>query len=109
LSEKRISYTQKITADLAWSDVPTCKEQGLSFTYNMLRGLFMPGDVTKDQQAYYVDLLKKVVATPEWKDYLQRNALLPDVKTGKEYTDFLTADENKHKTLMSEAGFLAKK
>jgi len=109
LSEKRISYTEKVTADLAWSDVPTCKEQGLSFTYNMLRGLFMPGDVSKDQQAYFVDLLKKIVATPEWKEYLQRNALLPDVRTGKEYVDFLTADENKHKALMGEAGFLAKK
>ncbi|MBN9601430.1 MAG: tripartite tricarboxylate transporter substrate binding protein [Afipia felis] len=109
LSEKRISYTEKVTADLAWSDVPTCKEQGLSFTYNMLRGLFMPGDVSKDQQAYFVDLLKKVVATPEWKEYLQRNALLPDVRMGKEYVDFLTADENKHKALMGEAGFLAKK
>jgi putative tricarboxylic transport membrane protein len=106
LSPKRISYTDKITVDEAWSDVPTCGEQGLNFTYNMLRGLFMPGKVTPEQQAYYVDLLQKVTATPEWEAYLQRNALLPDVRVGKAYVDFLTTDEAKHKDLMSKAGFI---
>ncbi len=106
LSPKRIGYTDKVTVEEAWSDVPTCGEQGLSFTYNMLRGLFMPGKVTPDQQAYYVDLLQKITETPEWKDYLQRNALLPDVRTGQAYVDFLTTDEAKHKDLMTKAGFI---
>lgn len=105
LSAKRIAYTEKVTTEQAWSDVPTCGEQGLKFTYNMLRGLFMPGNVTPEQQAYYVDLLQKIVQTPEWKDYLARNALLPDVRFGKAYVDFLTADEAKHKDLMTKAGF----
>ena len=107
LSSKRISYTTKVTADMAWSDVPICGEQGLKFTYNMLRGLFMPGGVTPEQQAYYVDLINKITATPEWKEYLERNALLPDVRSGKDYIDFLTKDEAKHKELMSKAGFLS--
>ncbi|OYZ89385.1 MAG: tricarboxylate transporter, partial [Rhizobiales bacterium 17-65-6] len=106
LSPKRIAYTGKVTADMSWHDVPTCREQGLNFTYNMLRGLFMPGDVTPEQQAYYVDLLQKITATPEWKEYLERNALLADVRIGQAYIDFLTTDEAKHKDLMAKAGFL---
>ncbi|MCS0497236.1 tripartite tricarboxylate transporter substrate-binding protein [Ancylobacter sp. MQZ15Z-1] len=106
LSPKRIAYTAKVTTDMAWSDVPTCGEQGLKFTYNMLRGLFLPSGVTPEQQAYYVDLIEKVTATPEWKEYLERNALKADVRTGKDYVDFLNADEAKHKDLMAKAGFL---
>ncbi|MGA0532953.1 Bug family tripartite tricarboxylate transporter substrate binding protein [Hansschlegelia sp. KR7-227] len=107
LSPKRIAYTGKIAGDMAWSDVPTCGEQGLKFTYNMLRGIFMPGGVTDEQQTYYVELFKKVAGTPEWKEYLERNALLPDLRLGKDFEDFLTTDEALHKDLMAKAGFLA--
>jgi tripartite-type tricarboxylate transporter receptor subunit TctC len=73
----------------------------------MLRGMFMPGKVTPEQQAFYVDLFKKVTETPEWKEYLERNALVPDFRSGKDFVDFLTADEQKHKELMGKAGFIA--
>jgi putative tricarboxylic transport membrane protein len=108
LSEKRMTYTTKVAADMAWADVPTCSEQGLKFTYNMLRGIFMPGGVSPEQQAFYVDLFKKAAETPEWKEYLARSALLPDFRDGKAFEEFLASDEAKHKDLMGKAGFLAK-
>jgi len=37
--------------------------------------LLHPGGTSKEQVAFYVDLLKKVAATPEWKDYLAKQAL----------------------------------
>ena len=41
---KRSIYTGKVTADMAWSDIPTCKESGVDTEYQMLRGIFMsPG------------------------------------------------------------------
>lgn len=106
-ADKRMAYTQKITADMAWSDIPPCPEQGLNVTYQMLRGMFMPGKVTPDQQQFYVDLFKKVAETAEWKEYLERNALAPDFRSGEEFVKFLTADESKHKDLMTNAGFMA--
>ena len=38
---KRSTYTDKVTADMAWSDIPTCKESGVPVEYQMLRGIFM--------------------------------------------------------------------
>ena len=76
-------------------------------TYQMLRGMFMPGKVTPAQQAYYVNLFKRVLETPEWKTYVERNALLPDYREGAEFVQFLTQDEQRHKELMAKAGFLA--
>ena len=52
---KRMPYKAKVTDTMAWSDIPTCKEQGLDVDYLMLRGIFMPGGVTPDQQKFYVD------------------------------------------------------
>jgi tripartite-type tricarboxylate transporter receptor subunit TctC len=103
-----MTYKEPVADGKSWADIPTCPSQGLDVTYQMLRGMFMPGKVTKEQQAYYVSLFKKVSATPEWKDYLARSALVGDYRDGDAFLAFLKADEEKHARLMSEAGFMAK-
>ena len=45
---QRMPYKEKVTKDMSWYDIPTCKEQGLNVEYLMLRGIFMPGGVTPD-------------------------------------------------------------
>ncbi len=105
---KRMEYTTKVTDTMSWADVPPCPEQGLNVTYQMLRGMFMPGKVTPDQQKYYETLFQKVTEAPEWKEYLERNALKPDFRTGQAFVQYLTQDEAKHRELMDKAGFLAK-
>ena len=41
---QQLDYKDKITADMSWNDIPTCKSQGLDIEYLMLRGIFMtPG------------------------------------------------------------------
>ena len=42
--------------------------------YLMLRGIFMAAGVTPEQVAFYVDLLKKVRETPDWKDFMEKGA-----------------------------------
>ena len=44
----RMPYKEKITKDMSWYDIPTCKEQGLDVEYLMLRGIFMPGGATPE-------------------------------------------------------------
>ncbi|WP_439498723.1 Bug family tripartite tricarboxylate transporter substrate binding protein [Bosea sp. (in: a-proteobacteria)] len=107
-SEQKMSYTEKVADGKSWADIPTCASQGLDVSYQMLRGMFMPGKVTKDQQAFYVAMFKKVSETPEWKDYLARSALVPDYRDGDAFVKFLTEDEQKHAKLMGDAGFMAK-
>jgi len=104
---ERISYKGKVTTDKSWNDVPTCKEEGLDIQYTMLRGFFLPGKVKPDEQAFYVDLFKKIIATSEYKDYMEKQALKPAFLTGKDMVSFLEKDEALHKQLMTEAGFVA--
>src|SRR6266550_3421608 len=71
---KPLPYTEKIAGNMSWSDIPTCKSQGLDVEYLMLRGIFTVPGATKDQIAYYVDVLKKVRETPEWKTLMNEGA-----------------------------------
>jgi tripartite-type tricarboxylate transporter receptor subunit TctC len=68
----------------------------------------MPPGVTQDQVNFYIDLFKKVQALPEWKKFSEDAAFNATTLTGKEYVDWLTKAEATHKSLMQDAGFIAK-
>jgi len=106
--DKRMPYAAKITDKQSWQDIPTCKESGVPTTYTMLRGIFMPPGVTDDQKKFYVELLKKVRATPEWKDYMEKGAFNQTYMDGEAFVSWLGKTEQMHRELMKDAGFLAK-
>ena len=106
--KERIGYTAKVTETQSWADIPTCKEEGLDVQYLMLRAMFLPGKVTPEQQAFYVDLFEKVTKTAEYKDYMEKQALKPIFLKGEAMLKFLEEDDALNKSLMTEAGFVAK-
>ena len=107
MDKKPLAYPAKVTATQSWQDVPTCTSAGLPVDYLMLRGVFMPPGVTPDQVKYYVDLFQKVRALPEWKTFMEKGAFTQTVMSGPEFVDWLGKNEQLHRVLMKEAGFLA--
>jgi tripartite-type tricarboxylate transporter receptor subunit TctC len=105
--KERIQYKTKVTETQSWNDIPTCKDQGVDVQYLMLRALFLPGKVTAEQTAFYVDLFKKVTQTTEYKEYMEKQALKPIFLSGKGMLQFLEEDDALNKRLMTEAGFVA--
>ena len=91
---------------MAWSDIPTCRESGVDVEYLMLRGIFMAPGATPAQTAFYVNLLDRVRATPEWKELMQSGAFNQTSLSGEAFTQWLVREEERHRTLMKEAGFL---
>jgi putative tricarboxylic transport membrane protein len=104
----RMPYKTKVTDTMSWADIPTCKESGVPTDYVMLRGIFMAPGVTPEQVKYYNDLLNKVRETPEWKEYMERGAFNTTSMTGDAFRKWLEGAEANHRTLMTEAGFMAK-
>ena len=104
---KRLPYKNKVTDKMSWNDIPVCKDAGLDVDYLMLRGIFMPPGVSKDHVQYYVDLFKKVMATPEWKALMEEGAFNTTTLNGKEYADWVSREEARHVQLMKAAGFIA--
>ena len=83
---KRSVYTNKVTADMAWSDIPTCKEGGVDTQYQMLRGIFMSPGVKPEHVAFYVDLFKKAMATDDWKQFMEQGAFNQTFMSGESTT-----------------------
>jgi putative tricarboxylic transport membrane protein len=108
MDDQRMPFTQKIADGMSWHDIPTCKEQGIDAQYLMLRAILMPKGVPPDAVAWYVNVLKRVTQTPEWKDFVNRGAYKEDFLTDGAFVKFLEQDEKRHHDIMEAAGFLAK-
>ena len=104
----KMPYPEKLTATMSWADIPPCNSAGIPVDYLMLRGIFMPPGVTPEQQKFYVDLLGKVRALPEWKDFMNKGAFNQTALSGQAYFDWVAKNEQLHRELMREAGFLAR-
>jgi tripartite-type tricarboxylate transporter receptor subunit TctC len=104
---KPMPYKAKLTATQSWNDIPTCASAGLPVDYLMLRGIFMPPGVTPEQVAFYTGLFGKLRALPEWKDFIEKGAFNDTALAGPPFVDWLGKNEQLHRSLMREAGFLA--
>ena len=105
--KEKLPYPAKLTPTQGWADVPTCASQGLNIEYLMLRGIFTTPGATPEQVNYYVELFRKLRALPEWQDFMNKGAFKQTFMTGKEYFDWLGRNEQAHRVLMKEAGFIS--
>jgi putative tricarboxylic transport membrane protein len=102
----KLDYKEKITANMSWNDIPTCKSAGLDIEYLMLRGIFMTPGASKDQVDYYVGLFQKVRETEEWKKLMNDGAFNQKFMTGDDYTKWVATEEKRHEELMKAAGWI---
>jgi tripartite-type tricarboxylate transporter receptor subunit TctC len=70
--------------------------------------VWLPGKVSPEQAAFYVDLMKKVQATPEWKDYIEKTSQVDTFLTGSAFSDFIKQDLEHIKQVAGEQGWLVK-
>ncbi len=90
-----------------WREIPTMKEAtGFDMSYLMLRGIFLPPRVPKEAHDWYVDLFKKVTETPDWKDYVAKNALKPALLSGPDYVKWLEEKDALTKDFMKKGGLV---
>lgn len=92
-----------------WDKIPTLKEAtGVDISYLMLRGIFAPPKISKEVQAGYVGLFKKLFESDEYQKYLKDYALKPAFSSGDEYVKWLEQKEALTKDLMDKGGMLMK-
>ena len=71
------------------------RKSGVPTDYTMLRGIFMAPGVSKPtSSSFYVDLLKKVRETPDWKEYMEKGAFNQTAMTGDDFTQMARTAEN---------------
>jgi putative tricarboxylic transport membrane protein len=107
-SPKRMAKGPKVSADMAWSDIPTCKESGIPVeTYQMPRTQWLPAGVPEDAVKWYIDLLAKVRQTEEWKQYIERTSQTDVFMSPAELAKFAKDEEAKTVAVFKREGWLA--
>ena len=92
-----------------WQTIPTMKEAtGKDVSYLMLRGIFAAPGITKEQQEFYVNVMKKVTETPEWQKYISDMGLKGAFLSGPEYVKWLDEKEANTKELMVKGNLIKK-
>ncbi|CAN5704892.1 tripartite tricarboxylate transporter substrate-binding protein [soil metagenome] len=106
-SPTRLPDGPKVTATQNWHDIPTCIESGLAIAqFQQPRTVWLPSKVTPEQIAFYVDLLKKVQATPDWKDYVERTSQTNVFLTGEAVNKFMADDIEHVRKVAADQGWL---
>jgi len=106
-SPERMSETEKVAGDMAWHDVPTCKEAGFGpERYQMPRTVFLPGKVPADAVTYYANVLKQVREKPEWQDYIKRTSQTDRFLTGADFAAFMKENEAQGHSVIAAEGWL---
>jgi putative tricarboxylic transport membrane protein len=106
-SPQRLPDGPKVTQTQNWHDIPTCVEAGLDIPqYQQPRTVWLPGKVTAEQAAFYVDLMRKVQATPEWKEYIERSSQTDTFLTGDALSKFIAEDMARTHDVAAEEGWL---
>jgi tripartite-type tricarboxylate transporter receptor subunit TctC len=90
-----------------WNVIPTMKEAtGVDMSYLMLRGIFCAPGINKEQQEFYIDMLKKVTETPDWKKYISDMGLKGAFLPVPDYVKWLEEKEALTKNLMKKGGLI---
>ncbi|QCI64172.1 Bug family tripartite tricarboxylate transporter substrate binding protein [Phreatobacter stygius] len=108
-SVQRLAAGPRVTADMGWADIPTCREEGIPIDrFQMPRTVWLPANVPADAVAFYADVLKKVSETPEWQDYIARTVQTGVFLTGPRLTSFITDDEAKSRAVFEQQGWIVR-
>ncbi len=91
-----------------FKDLPTVKELGYDISYQMMRGIFGPPNMSKDAREYYEGLLKKVFDLKDFQEFLDKNVLDAKYMKGDEFGKWVEKYNSVHVGVMGKAGWAKK-
>jgi putative tricarboxylic transport membrane protein len=84
--------------------VPTWREQGVDVVFSTWRGVIGPRALSRDQVAYWEEVITRIVQTDEWKREMDRNYWEPGFMTSAETGKYLRAQYDQYRTILSDLG-----
>jgi putative tricarboxylic transport membrane protein len=100
---RALAYSGKKTPRVL-GDIPTFGEAGYELGISMPRGLVLPPDVPKEAQQWWIETVKKVVQTPEWKAYVEKQLLTENVLYGEEFRTYLQKTQSTFAEILRKQG-----
>ncbi|MFT0858748.1 Bug family tripartite tricarboxylate transporter substrate binding protein [Ancylobacter sp. G4_0304] len=104
---ERLADKTVVAEGMSWADIPTCVEAGIDVkNFLQPRTVWMGADAPAEAVAYYTDLLKKVVDTPEFKDYSARNVQINKVLVGDDFKAYVAEQVKNYEKIYQDNGWL---
>ena len=89
-----------------YENVPTGKEAGIDFSYNMMRAIFAPPGISQEAKDGMTELFRKISVDKEWLAFAAKTGLKPTLITGNDLMKFSEEYEKKHIDIMKAQGWL---
>ena len=100
---RALAYTGKQTPK-ALGNIPTLGQEGYEVGISMPRGLVLPPGVPKEAQDWWIATVKKIVQTPEWKEYIEKQLLTENVLYGEDFRAFLQKTQGTFADILKKSG-----
>jgi putative tricarboxylic transport membrane protein len=100
---RALAYSGKSTP-AALGKVPTFAELGYDIGISLPRGLVLPPGVPKEAQQWWIETIKKVVQTPEWKAFVDKQLLTENVLYGEDFRAFLVKTQGTFADILRKSG-----
>src|SRR6195256_842819 len=97
------AFTPESPKTGVYTGLATCASQGIPIDdYFIMRAIVAAPGLTAAQQAFWVDLFKKVYDSAEWKTFMDTNVLQPDFRSGAEFRQFLSQYQQVHQDIATK-------
>ncbi len=87
-------------------DIPTAKEQGFDILWTVWRGVYVGPKVSDADYNWWVETVRKLSTTPEFRKEQESRGLYPFASFGKDFDAHVKSDVARFKVLAQEAGLI---
>ncbi|SEO83918.1 Bug family tripartite tricarboxylate transporter substrate binding protein [Aquisalimonas asiatica] len=90
----------------AMSEVPTVKEQGVDYTFEIWRGVMGPKDMPDEAVAYYEQVFAAMVETERWDEEAGQLGWMTDFQDAEAFGEFLDEQQEEFADVLDALGLL---
>jgi tripartite-type tricarboxylate transporter receptor subunit TctC len=85
----------------------TCTSQGLAISdYFIVRSIMAAPGLSAGQQAFWVDVFKKVYDSDDWKKFMTDNELKPDFRSGADFQKLIADYQKLHEDIAKQFNWI---
>ncbi len=88
-----------------YPDVPTVKEAGVDWSAVGWRGLAVPTETPPEIVETLLVACRKIAASAEYKDFMDKNGFNIQIREGSEFVNFLARQDEQWQRVIQQAGF----
>ncbi len=100
-----VSGDERLESEVA-KDVPTLTESDIDLVFVNWRGVLAPPGISDKRRDELIAYLTEMHDSPEWQAVLKRNGWIDTFRTGTDFDEFLTEQDERVSSTLEELGLL---